>query len=97
MTTPKSTSARRDGRGGWPTGKRRHPMGTWPATLARLQVLLQQPRRGVVSRNAIAKAVGVSEGTVRRWVSGEDVPSVEMQTAVRRWVAKHERTIDNGN
>jgi len=88
----KSISARADGRGGWPVGKRRHPVGTWPDTLARLRALLQQPRRGVVSRNALAKAVGVSEGTVRRWVSGEDVPSVGMQGKVKRWVGKHERT-----
>ena len=91
--TPKSTSARADGRGGWPTGKRRHSVGTWPATLARLRALLTQPRRGVVSRNAIAKAVGVSEGTVRRWVSGEDVPSAELQGAVKRWVGKLERAV----
>ena len=93
MTTPKSTSARADGRGGWPTGKRRHPVGTWPDTLTRLWILLQQPRRGVVSRNALAKSVGVSEGTVRRWVSGEDVPSVGMQGAVKRWVGQIEKGI----
>ena len=90
MTTPKSTSARRDGRGGWPVGKRRHPVGTWTATLARLRALLTQPRRGVVSRNALAKSVGVSEGTVRRWVSAEDIPSPGMQAAVKRWVGKME-------
>ena len=92
--TPKSTSARADGRGGWPVGKRRHPVGQWPATLARLRALLEQPRRGVISRNALAKSVGVSEGTVRRWVSGEDVPSVGMQGAVKRWVGKHERNLE---
>lgn len=89
MTKPKSKSPRADGRGGWPTGKRRHPIGQWPATLARLRALLEQPRRGTVSRNALAKAIGVSEGTVRRWVSGEDVPSAKMQTAVRKWVQSH--------
>ena len=88
MTTEKSTSARADGRGGWPTGKRRHPVGTWPDTLARLRALMEQPRRGTISRNALAKAVGVSEGTVRRWVSAEDIPSPEMQAAVRKWVGK---------
>jgi hypothetical protein len=94
VTKPKSTSARADGRGGWPTGKRRHPVGTWPATLARLVVLLRDhARRGVVSGNALAAAVGVGEKTVRRWVSGEDLPSAEMQAAVKRWVQKSERGI----
>lgn len=87
MTKRKSKSARRDGRGGWPAGKRRHPVGRWPATLARLVALLRDhAQRGAISRNALANAVGVSEGTVRRWVSAEDVPSPEMQTAVRKWV-----------
>jgi lambda family phage portal protein len=55
MTIQKSTSARRDGRGGWPTGKRRHPVGTWPATLDRLRALLKNhAQRGVVSNNALA-------------------------------------------
>jgi hypothetical protein len=92
MTKPKSTSARRDGRGGWPTGKRRHPIGQWPTTLERLLTLLRDhARRGTISRNALAAAVGVREGTVRRWVSREDVPSPEMQGKVKRWVAKIER------
>ena len=96
--TQQSKSARRDGRGGWPIGKRRHPMGEWPATLERLVALLRDhARRGVVSRNVLATAVGVQEGTVRRWVSGEDVPSPEMQREVKRWVAKHERKTDNAN
>lgn len=87
MTKPKSKSPRADGRGGWPTGKRRHPIGQWPATLAQLVVLLRDhAQRGAISRNALAKAVGVSEGTVRRWVSAEDVPSPEMQRAVRKWL-----------
>ena len=91
-TTPTSTSARRDGRGGWPAGKRRHPMGQWPDTLDRLLALLRDhAKRGVVSRNALAAAVGVREGTVRRWVSREDVPSPEMQRKVKRWVAKAEK------
>jgi len=92
MTKPKSTSARRDGRGGWPVGKRRHPVGQWSTTLARLRALLRDhAQRGVVSRNALAAAVGVGEKTVRRWVSGEDVPSAEMQVAVKKWVAKMEK------
>jgi len=92
MTTHKSTSARADGRGGWPVGKRRHPMGQWPATLERLLALLRDhARRGTISRNALAASVGVQEGTVRRWVSGEDIPSPEMQGKVKRWVAKIER------
>jgi len=94
MTPAKSTSARRDGRGGWPVGKRRHPMGRWPGTLYRLQDLLRyHAKRGIVSNNALAKAVGVQEGTVRRWVSGEDVPSPEMQREVKRWVARMERGV----
>ena len=92
MTKPKSTSARADGRGGWPTGKRRHPVGQWPDTLARLVALLRDhAQRGTISRNALAAAVGVGEATVRRWVSREDVPSPEMQRKVKRWVAKAEK------
>ena len=47
-----------------------------------------------ISRNALAAAVGVTERTVRRWVSGEDLPSVEMQAAVGKWVRKIGRQID---
>jgi DNA invertase Pin-like site-specific DNA recombinase len=81
-------SSRRDGRGGRVAGVRRNASGVrWEATLRELRDLLDNhAKRGVVSANALAIAVGVTDTTVGRWLRGVDVPTIETQRAVRAWV-----------
>lgn len=96
-TTSKRT---RDGKpkGHWPRGKRRN--GTDPASAALVLEAVRQKlgaqhtgaggaavhaaRR--ISVRALAAAVGVNERTVRRWLSGEDMPPADRLLAVQSWV-----------
>ena len=89
MRKKKKQSARADGRGGWTPGKRRHADGgDWQRIRIRLAALLNDGyRHGVVSARAAAIACGVSDRTMRRWISGEDRPAPEMQEVVRQWVS----------
>ena len=90
MPKKKSKSARRDGRGGWIPGKRRNQdVGDWTRLRIDLAALfadaydfrLRTPTR-------LARDLGVSEKTVRRWLSGEDRPAPESQEAVRVWLSE---------
>lgn len=94
----RSKSAREDGRGGWPSGKPRHEQqGHWPATLRALgRLLTQEPKHGVRSRKALARDLEASDRTVRRWLSGEDLPPPATQDAVRAWVAHQSREAKEG-
>lgn len=76
-----TAAIRPGGRGHWPRGKRRNsPPADWPAVRARLQGM---------SRRGLARLVGVSDRTVRRWLDGTCQPPAE---AVRKL-----RTIVGGN
>jgi hypothetical protein len=90
-----SKSARKDGRGGWVPGKRRHlDVGDWTRLRIDLAALLDDAYlRGVRTPNAVAVALGVSDRTVRRWLAGEDRPAPETQEAVRRWLAEQREII----
>ena len=81
-------SKREDGRGHYPPGQHRHADVTrWSAVLIRLRRLLETRREhGAVSRRAMAAAVGVSEGAVRKWLSGSSRPAEETQRAVVQWM-----------
>lgn len=86
-------STREDGRGHWPKGKRRNrPPKDWPSVKRALERLLRNPERGDVatelvrSRRGLAAVLGVSDRQVRRWMSEEDMPSVERVAAIRRWM-----------
>lgn len=78
-------SAREDGRGHWPRGRRAHPRP--PRGLLRaLARALEQPERGSVSIRAAAEACRVSDRTVRRWLAGEDWPAPVSARRLERWV-----------
>ena len=90
MAIKKNKSARQDGRGGWIPGKRRNQdVGDWSRLRIDLAAIfadawdfrLRTPTR-------LARDLGVSEKTVRRWLSGEDRPAPESQEAVRVWLAE---------
>ena len=94
MPKKKTTSARQDGRGGWPTGKRRNPADGWERLRGELLELLDvQYRYGVRSGNVLATVCGVNSGTVTRWLAGEHVPSAETQAAIRAWIAEQRAKI----
>ena len=91
----KSKSARADGRGGWAPGKRRHQdVGDWSQLRIDLAAMfadaydfrLRTPTR-------LARDLGVSEKTVRRWLSGEDRPAPESQEAVRQWLVEARKQV----
>lgn len=86
----KHKSARADGRGGWTPGKRRHAdCGDWQRIRLRVVSLLTTKYQyGRVTARAIAAAVGVSDRTLRRWLSGEDRPTPEDQERLRAWAAE---------
>jgi hypothetical protein len=94
MTKP-IKSARKDGRGGWIPGKRRHPdVGDWSRLRIDLAAMLDNHyRRGVWTPNALARTLGVCEGSVRRWIAGTDRPAPEHQEAVRRWLAEQRKAV----
>lgn len=94
-TKPQTKSARADGRGGWIPGKRRHlDVGDWQRIRIDLVALLDAAyRRGIRSRRALGIRMGVSEKTVRRWLSGEDRPSPEAQEALRAWLKEQRQAI----
>lgn len=77
-------------RGHWPKGKRRNgDAGQWSRLRLRLtRVINDQYQRGRISQCALALAIGVSERSVRRWLSGEDRPSVESQQAIATWLTE---------
>jgi hypothetical protein len=78
-------------RGGWTPGKRRHRVDPvrLAAALDSVRGLLANPRRGEVSVRALAAHVGVSDRTVRRWLSGEDLPPAGAVRRVEAWVRRH--------
>jgi ribosome-binding protein aMBF1 (putative translation factor) len=72
-------SERRDGRGHWPSGKRRSDItrAQHDRVLAVLRVLLGRNW----SRRRIAQRLAVSDRAVRRWLAGDDWPQ---ETSARR-------------
>ena len=79
----------------WPKGKRRNPSERWlNETLPSLQHLLNQHDRTSSLRTGcnqagLARFLKIGTRTASRWVSGDDVPSAESQTAIRRWIRSH--------
>jgi transcriptional regulator with XRE-family HTH domain len=76
-------------KGHWPKGKRRNAdSGRWSRVRLSLQALLENHySRGMVSARKLAEDLGVSDRSVRRWLSGEDRPDADTQEAVEQWVA----------
>lgn len=71
--------------GHWPRGRRRHSEAGWSAQRKRLQRLIS---RGGVTRVQMAREIGVSETSVRRWLRGEDIPAPQYQEAIAAWLAE---------
>lgn len=90
MTISRETSSKRaDGRGHWPAGVPRNLQNDhWPRTLESLQVLLEgHGARGTpISAAALARAIGVSDTSVRRWAAGRFAPPPQLQDAILEWV-----------
>lgn len=87
-------SKRQDKRGHWEKGKRRNPVGGWNRIRRGIQSLLDNhATRGVISFRAIAAAVGVDDRTVRRWMSGEDVPSTDSAALAKAWLSDTRKTL----
>jgi len=88
-------SQRPDKRGHWPRGKRRHAVDPQrhQTAILRLSALLDahSGRRDGVSRLGLARYVGVSDRTVRRWLSQEDLPSPQALRKIERWLHRHSR------
>lgn len=77
-------------RGHWPAGKRRHPK--MPAKLkARINKAITPIAGGPVPEGthtvkSIARDIGVSDRTLRRWLSGEDNPSPDHVARLEQWL-----------
>jgi LmbE family N-acetylglucosaminyl deacetylase len=66
-------------KGHWPKGKRRnHPRG-WITLVKRLDHYIQER----ASAKAAARAIGVSDRTIHRWLAGEDVGTEESAAQIR--------------
>lgn len=77
-------------KGHWPAGKRRHKdSGQWSRVrLSLTQLLTEEWRHGVRTKQSAAIAIGVDARTIGRWINGEDVPNEETQALVRTWCAE---------
>ena len=88
------TSKREDKRGHWPKGKPRNsPPKDWPRVRDKLAKLLVSPDRGpnpdefVRSRLGLARWLKISDRQVRRWLSSEDMPSVQRVELIKKWMS----------
>jgi len=79
----------------WTKGKRRNAdSGDWSALRIDLQSLVTRYYlTDVRSVRALAAAVGASDRTVRKHLSGESRPSVELQDRYRAWVINQSRRV----
>lgn len=55
-------------------------------TLADLAAAIREPVRGVASIRVVAAYCGVSDRTVRRWLTGEDWPPASQIRRMRAWL-----------
>lgn len=81
-------------RGHWPRGRRRNPITPrgWERLRAAIAAILPDaPRHGRLSRRALARYLGVSDRTVRRWLDGTDYPSAEYLPGLRAWLRAEKR------
>jgi len=80
-------------KGHWTHGTRRNPDAGVRALIVRLRRVLRHPEWRRVSRRAVAKALGVSDRTVRRWLSEEEWPAARSQKRLRDWLDKRLRAL----
>lgn len=80
--------------GGWPRGRYRNATDgdNTREVLDALRVLLDtQHARGRVSLRVLSDHLSVSDRTVRRWLSGEDMPPAATLKRVAAWVRRTQR------
>lgn len=84
----KLKSKRSDGRGHWPAGKRRNPdAGNWGRTrLAVRRFIDANYSPGSISYRALAADLGISDRSVRKWITGQSRPDPATQEAVEQWL-----------
>ena len=77
----------------WTKGERRNEdTGNWSRIRMSLQALIDNHyERGWTSARKLADDLGVSDRSVRRWLSGEDRPEPEVQELIETWVAARRR------
>jgi len=80
-------SQRKDGRGHWPQGKRRHETKGIKKLISQVRSILR--RRKGTTKKGMAREIGVDPHTIRRWLSGEDVPSEYNRRILTDWVVKN--------
>ena len=86
-----------DRRGHWPAGRTRNDTpDDWPEVRERLITLFAGTSRARaiqrgISRKQLAQHLGVSDRTVRRWMSGEDGPTGAAVRGVAAWTKRFRR------
>lgn len=78
-------TARKDGRGHWPAGKRRGTTGRH-RDRAVVRLRAKMSKEGWSCRG-VADELGVSDRTVRRWLADEDHPTQANLDGLQRWLA----------
>lgn len=83
-------------RGHWPRGKRRSDLTdaqlrAWHLLRKKLAIIVSANQRGVPgtlrrSCRGLAEHCGVHDRSVRRWLSGEDVPTQACVEKMREWI-----------
>lgn len=73
-------------RGHWPAGKPRGDVEGWNLLRPRVEAAVKQ-----ISRKDLAKAAGVSDRSLRRWLGGEKYPTAEHVEALGRALARLRR------
>jgi hypothetical protein len=80
----------------WPRGKRRHEDsgGDWSRIRLQITAIIDNHYRvGLRSFRAIADALGISDRSVRRHLSGEDRPSPDVQEQYAAWCKQQRAAI----
>ena len=76
-------------RGHWPKGKpRNEAVDGWPDLKRKINRLLRNPDRKGRSSRALARHCDVTDRSVRRWLSGEDVPAAEHVASMAMWLSQ---------
>lgn len=70
-------------RGHWPAGKPRGDVEGWKTIRPRVEAAVRQ-----ISRKRLASEAGVSDRSLRRWMSGEKYPTAEHVAALGRALAR---------
>lgn len=70
---------------GWPKGRLRHPDESELITEIN-EFIEQNWKHGVVTPNALARAIGVSQSNVHSWLTGVNMPPPDQARRMREWL-----------